>query len=69
MTPIPLAAWISGTIILLAVLGGTFALAWHGTVNGAAVIGIVTVIVAGALGILGSHVGATRAIDAMRGGK
>lgn len=49
--------WICGTVILLAVLGGVFALAWHGTITGGAVVGIVATIVALAGGILGVHTG------------
>lgn len=69
VTQNPLAALTCGTILLLAVLGGLFALAWHGTISGAAVITVVTVIVSGALAILGGHVGATRAIHAMYAAK
>jgi mannose/fructose/N-acetylgalactosamine-specific phosphotransferase system component IID len=32
---------ICGTVLLIAVLGGVFALAWHGTFTGAEVFGIV----------------------------
>lgn len=71
-TTAPLAAWVCGTVILLAVLAGVFALAWHGVVTGSAVIVIVSTIVAGALGLIGGHVGATsvvRTMTAIRGGK
>lgn len=52
-----LAAWVSGTVLLLAVLGGIFVLAWHGTIPGSAVVGIVSTIVGIAGGILGVHTG------------
>lgn len=54
----PLAAWVSGTVLILAVLAGIFVLAWHGTVPGSAVVGIVSTIVGIAGGILGVHTGA-----------
>lgn len=47
---------ICGTVLLLAVLGGVFALAWHGTVTGHDAIVVVTTIVAiagGALAVVG----------------
>lgn len=53
----PLAAWVSGTVLILTVLAGIFVLAWHGTVPGSAVVGIVSTIVGIAGGILGVHTG------------
>lgn len=47
----------AGTIIIVTVLAGVFALAWHGTLTGAEVFGIITAIIGIAGGILGVHTG------------
>lgn len=50
-------AWICGTVLLLTILAGVFTLAWHGTIAGATVPEIIGPIIAGALTLLGIHVG------------
>lgn len=47
----------AGTAIVVTVLVGIFVLAWHGTLTGVEIVGIVTSIVSIAGGILGVHVG------------
>jgi hypothetical protein len=53
------AVWVAGGIVLSVVLGGLFALAWHGTISGAIVVGIVTTIVSVVAAIFGVHMGST----------
>ena len=57
----PTIAWICGTVLLLVILGGAFALAWHGSITGAALLGVLGVIVGIAGGALGVHAGVTAA--------
>jgi hypothetical protein len=64
-SPVP---WICGTVLLLGVLGGVFALAWHGTITGASVALILTPIVAAASTLLGIHVGSSATASALKGG-
>jgi len=62
-SPIP---WICGTLLLLAVVGGIFALAWHGTLTGQTVVVIVSPIVAAAATLLGIHAGGTAVTKSVR---
>lgn len=48
---------VCGTLILLAILGGVFALAWHGTLTSAETYGILTTIIAIAGGAFAVHQG------------
>ncbi len=48
---------VCGTVLLLAILGGIFALAWHGTFTGAEVFGLVTAIIGIAGGAFAVHSG------------
>jgi hypothetical protein len=52
-----LSSIVAGTVIIVAVLAGVFALAWHGTLTGAEVFGVITTIIGIAGGILGVHSG------------
>lgn len=53
----PTIAWICGTALLLAVLGGVFALVWHGSITGVEALSVVGTILAAAVGMLGVHAG------------
>ncbi len=55
---------ICGTALLLAVLGGIFALAWHGTFTGAEVFGLVTAIIGIAGGAFAVHSGVNAGANA-----
>ncbi len=55
------AALVCGTLLLIAILAGVFALAWHGTLTGTQALQVVMVIVALAGGVLGVHVGISAA--------
>lgn len=48
---------ICGTALLLAVLGGLFTLAWHGTFTSSEVFGLVTIIIGIAGGAFAVHSG------------
>lgn len=50
-------AIICGTILIAIILGGIFALAWHGTLTGAEASIIVTSIITGIIGVFGAHAG------------
>lgn len=52
-----IATMACGTLILLAVLGGIFALAWHGTISGGDAIGIIGTISGVGIGAFGVHAG------------
>lgn len=56
--------WIVGGILLLAVLASIVTLAIKGDVTGEEALGVIGTIVAGALAILGVHVGSTSATNA-----
>ncbi len=55
---------ICGTALLLAILGGIFALAWHGTFTGAEVFGLVTAIIGIAGGAFAVHSGVNAGANA-----
>jgi hypothetical protein len=65
-TGIPTVAWICATALLVVILAGVFALAWHGSITGAAVVGVVTTIAAAALAVFGVHTGANAVINSVR---
>jgi hypothetical protein len=49
--------WICATVMIVAVLGGMFALAWHGTVSSTELVTVVTTIIAIAGGAFAVHAG------------
>lgn len=55
-----IAAMAASTVVVVAVLGATVALAWHGTLNGEAASGIIFAILAGVLGAGAHAAGTTR---------
>lgn len=56
-----LPAMISGTVLLLAILGGIFVLAWHKTLTGVEVLGVLSTIVGIAGGAFAVHSGVSAA--------
>ncbi len=48
---------VCGTAILLAILGGLFALTWHGSISGRDALTDIGIIAAAAIGALGVHAG------------
>lgn len=56
-----IAAMVCSTLVIVAVLGATVALAWHGTLNGEAASGIIFAILAGVLGAGAHAAGTTKA--------
>ncbi len=64
----PTVAWICATTIIIALLGGCFALVWHGSFTGAEIIPVISAIAVAALAIFGVHAGvqagSTAATDA-----
>lgn len=57
-------AWVCGTVIILAVLGGLFVLVWHGALAGVAVLGVVGTITAAVLGAIGAKSAITSSLVA-----
>ncbi len=55
---------ICGSAILVVILGGTFALGWHGTFTGAEVFGLVTAIIGIAGGAFAVHSGVNAGANA-----
>lgn len=52
-----IATMVCGTVILLAVLGGIFGLAWHGTITGGDAVAIIGTISGVGVGAFGVHAG------------
>jgi len=57
---------ICGSILLLAILAGLFALVWHGSITGAAALAVVATIAAAAIGALAHSNGVTAGAEAAR---
>lgn len=59
----PNIALLCGTVLLLGVLAGMFILAWHGTLTGDQIVGVVTAIIAIAAVCFGAPAAASAAAN------